>query len=153
MVFRKEGEIMIPLLLIALLLWVINLCMALSLPNEHSAPATAVAASLHLRGPGLALWPPRGGEKLGLLALMARMGSVNVLVHLWAFSCLVIVQGNQFPQNDLSRWAVEFFSWFSPLIFLLWDTLSVWDLHVEDSVWSRRKNLLCLSWVATSALL
>lgn len=46
---------MIPLLLIALSLWVINLCLALSLPNEHSAPATAVAASLHLWGPGLAL--------------------------------------------------------------------------------------------------
>lgn len=26
----------------------------------------------------------------------------------------------------------------SPLIFLLWDTLSVWDSHVEDSIWSRR---------------
>lgn len=54
---------------------------------------------------------PMRRRKVGLLAVMVRTGSINVLVYLWAFSCLVIVQGNQFPQNDLSRWAVVFFSW------------------------------------------
>lgn len=58
---------------------------------HHPAPATAVAAAAGAR-PGLAKPGSRGSA--GLLAVMARTGSRNVSVHLWTFSCLVIVQSN-----------------------------------------------------------
>lgn len=53
---------MIPLLLIALSLWVVNLCLALSLPNERSAAALHLPQlQLHLQDLGRALRTLRAG--------------------------------------------------------------------------------------------
>lgn len=146
-------------LLIVLSLWVINLCLALSLANElcHcSAPAPAVPAPLHPRDPGWLCNPCRSGEargSAGLLAVMAWTGSMSLSVQLWAFSCLGIDQSDGFfhrvPCHDellcFSAGAIttDFCAVKGTLRLTAWDlSAGAWNSPLLEAVWL---NQLCLS--------